>query len=346
MANYLNQGINTTCIHAGVKDNDPYGALHGPVYLTSNYRLPTDGTPVDWSGINTNIYARNGNVNQFVLQDKLAAIEGAEDCVVLGSGVAGLSGVFLTFLKSGDHVICSKVCYSAVGILFRELLPQKFNIEVSMIDSTDIQAVRAAVRKNTKLIHIETPGNPTTGISDIAAISSIAKEAGALLSVDSTFASPIYQKPLELGADLVIHSMTKYINGHGDALGGSVLGRSELIDQIKTEAMVNIGGILSPFNAWLIARGLITLPLRMRQHSETALQVAKYLEANPCIRFVYYPGLASHPQHTLAAKQMLGGFSGMISFGLKGDHMTHLKFLNSLIAWRKLLSEAPLSVLV
>ena len=241
------KGILTKCIHAGNKKNDTYDALHTPIYMTSNYRLPTDGTPVDWSGIHTNIYTRNGNVNQFVLQDKLSAVEGAEDCVVLGSGVAALSGVFLTFLDSGDHVICSKVCYSAVNILFRKLLPDKYHIEVDMVDTTDLNEVKKAIKPNTKLIHVETPGNPTTGISDIAEISKIAKGADALLSVDGTFASPLCQKPLELGADLVIHSMTKYINGHGDSLGGCVLGKTQLIDMIKEQAMVNIGGILSPF---------------------------------------------------------------------------------------------------
>ena len=324
------KGVQTTAIHAGKRGDDTYGALHDPLYLTSNYRLATDGTPVDWSGIHSNIYARNGNINQFVLQDKLAAVEGAEDCVVLGSGVSALASIFITFLKSGDHVVCSEVCYSAVGILFRDLLTKKYNIEATMVDSTDLEAVRQAIRPETKLIHIETPGNPTVGISDIAAISTIAKKAGALLSVDSTFASPIYQKPLALGADLVVHSLTKYVNGHGDALAGCVLGKTELIDRIKEEAMVNFGGIISPFNAWLISRGAITLPLRMKQHSETALQVASWLEAHPQVRFIAYPGLKSHPQYELAAKQMIGGFSGMISFDIKGSEEDKMRFLASL----------------
>jgi len=303
--------------------------MHDPLYLTSNYRLPADGSPVDWSGIHSNIYARNGNVNQFILQDKLAAIEDAESCVVLGSGVSALAAIFLTFLSTGDHVICSQVCYSAVGILLRELLPKKFQIQVSMVDSTDSSAVAAAVRENTKLIHIETPGNPTTGISDIAAIAQTAKESGAILSVDSTFASPLYLKPLALGADLVMHSMTKYINGHGDALGGCILGSTALIDRIKAEAMVNFGGIISPFNAWLIARGLLTFPLRMKQHSESAQAVAEFLESHPGVRFVAYPGLNSHPQHDLASQQMTG-YAGMLCFDIHGDDEAHLRFLSGL----------------
>ena len=322
-------GINTTSIHAGKRHDDVNGAMHDPIYLTSNYRLPTDGTPVDWSGIHSNIYARNGSVNQFVLQDKLAAVEGAESCVVMGSGVSALAGVFLTFLQSGDHVVCSEVCYSAVGILFGDLLPRKFHIEATMVDSTDLEQVKAAIQPNTKLIHIETPGNPTTGISDIAAIAALAKLQGAMLTVDSTFASPLYQKPLQLGADLVIHSMTKYINGHGDALGGCVLGSLALIDKIKEEAMVNFGGIISPFNAWLVSRGMITLPLRLRQHSENAQKVAEFLENNNQVRFVHYPGLKSHPHYELAAQQMTG-YAGMISFDIIGDETAHLRFMQEL----------------
>ena len=192
------------------------------------------------------------------------------------------------------------------------------------------EAVRAAVRPNTKLIHVETPGNPTTGISDLPAIAAIAHEAGALLSVDATFAGPICMYPLNLGADLEIHSMTKYINGHGDSLGGCVLGKTELIDKIKEIAMVNFGGILSPFNAWIVARGLSTLPLRMAQHSKVALAVAEFLEQSPAVRFVWYPGLKSHPQHDRAVKYMNGQYSGMISFDIKGSEEQHQKFLDAL----------------
>ena len=329
MKNARDLGLNTLAIHAGKREGDIYGAMHDPIYMTSNYRLPTDGTPVDWSGINSSIYARNGSVNQFILQDKLAALEGAEDCAVFGSGVAALAAVFITFLNSGDHVICSKVCYSAVGILMSDILPRKYNIEVSMVDSTCTAEVQAALRPNTKLIHIETPGNPTTGLSDVAAIAAIAKQHNALLSVDSTFASPLYLKPLSLGADLVVHSMTKYINGHGDALGGCILGDKSLINIIKEEAMVNLGGIISPLNAWLIARGITTLPLRMKQHSQTALAVAEFLQGHPAVRFVSYPGLKSHPQHQLAKEQM-SGFSGMICFDIHGDMAAHTRFAGSL----------------
>lgn len=320
----------TMAVHGGSRRDDSFGAINEPIYMTSNYRIPTDGTPVDWSGIHSNIYARNRNVNQMVLQDKLCALTGAEDCAVFASGVAALAAVFTTMLDSGDHAIVSQVCYSATHLLFEKYLPKKYHVEVTLLDTTDTEAVRAAIRPNTKLIHVETPGNPTTGISDLDAIAAIAHENGAVLSVDATFAGPICIYPLKHGADLEIHSMTKYINGHGDSLGGCVLGDTERIDQIKELAMVNYGGILSPFNAWLIARGLVTVPFRMEQHSSVALAVAQYLETCPAVRFVWYPGLKSHPQHERAEKLMNGQYSGMISFDIHGDETTHQKFLNSL----------------
>ncbi len=320
----------TAAVHGGTRKDDAFGAINEPIYMTSNYRIPTDGTPVDWSGTSSNIYQRNRNVNQMVLQDKLRALTGAEDGAVFASGVAALAAVFTTFLNSGDHAIVSEVCYSATNLLFREYLPKKYNIEVTLLDTTDTEAVRAAVRSNTKLIHVETPGNPTTGISDLDAIAEIAHAAGAIMSVDATFAGPICLYPLRHGADLEIHSMTKYINGHGDSLGGCVLGRTELINQVKELAMVNYGGILSPFNAWLVARGLVTAPLRMKQHSEVAMAVARWLEACPAVRFIWYPGLESHPQHELAVRYMNGQYSGMISFDIIGEESAHQRFLDSL----------------
>lgn len=322
--------LNTLCVHEGKTNYGPYGTIQIPLYLTSNYRLPSDGSEIDWDTVDSNIYSRNGNENQFALEKRIAAIEGAEACVVLASGVAALSGTFLTLVSSGDHIICSKVCYAAVSALFRRILPQQFNFEISMVDTTNVEEVRQAVKPNTKLIHIETPGNPTTGISDIAEIAKIAKAAGAYLSVDSTFASPYHQSPIALGADLSINSMTKYINGHGDVLGGCICGSYDLIHKIKLQAMVDYGGVLSPFNSWLIFRSLSTFPLRMKQHSETAMKIAQYLESKAEVRFVFYPGLKSHPQHELATKQMKNGYSAMIVFGIKGDAKQSMRFIDSL----------------
>lgn len=324
------QSTNTLAVHGGARKDDIFGAINEPIYMTSNYRIPTDGTPVDWSGIDSNIYARNRNINQMVLQEKLCILAQAEDCAVFASGVAALAAVFITFLNSNDHVIVSKVCYSATNLLFSKILPQKYNIDVTFIDTTDTEAVKAAIKPNTKLIHVETPGNPTTGISDIKEIANIAHTSNALLSVDATFAGPICFYPLLQGADLEIHSMTKYINGHGDSLGGCVLGSKQLLHTLKETTMVNFGGILSPFNAWLISRGLTTLPLRMKQHSDTALKIAEFLEKSPAVRFVWYPGLKSHPQYDRAKKLMNNQYSGMISFDIKGDEQVHQKFLNSL----------------
>jgi cystathionine gamma-synthase/methionine-gamma-lyase len=297
--------------------------------MANSYRLPDDASTLNWSDPNNLLYTRNTSANQIYLQEKLAALEGGEDCVVLGSGVSALAGVFFTFLNQDAHIICSNVSYIAVYRLLNEYFPDKYGIKTSLVDTSDLDQVRQAVRSNTRIIHIETPGNPTTRISDIAEIAKIAKSVGALLSVDSTFASPYLQRPLEFGADLVIHSLTKYINGHGDAMGGAVIGRRELIDQIKRQAMVNLGGVISPFNAWLIMRGAVTLPLRMKQHSESAMQVAQFLESYPAVDFVAYPGLASHPQHEVAKKQMTM-FSGVMAFGLKADVATHNRFVNSL----------------
>ena len=227
-------------------------------------------------------------------------------------------------------MIFSSVTYIAVYRLLNELFNNKFGVETTIVDTSDPANVEEAIRPNTKLIHIETPGNPTLTISDIAAIADIAHRHGALLSVDNTFASPFNQRPIELGADFAVESLTKYINGHGDSMGGAIVGKTEYLDQIRAQSQVNLGGAISPFNAWLIMRGSVTLPLRMRQHNENAMQVARWLEAQPGVRFVAYPGLESHRGHEVAKKQMSPGFGGVLSFGLNADHDTHNRFVSYL----------------
>ena len=323
-------GFSTRAVHAGNEVDKDTGAIRRPITMANSYALPYDPSDLNWSSTDKAIYTRNGGVNQQYLQEKLLALEDGEDCVVLASGVAALSGVFFTFLKNGDHVIFSDVTYIAVYRLLNELLPEKYGIETTIIDTSDLSAIEVAVRPNTRLIHIETPANPTLKISDIEKIASIAHNHGALLSVDNTFASPYNQRPLSWGADLCVESLTKYINGHGDAMGGAVIGAKVLIDQIRSDAMVNLGGAISPFNAWLIMRGTVTLPLRMRQHNESALKVAVFLENLEEVRFVAYPGLPGHPGHDIAEKQMNGGYSGVLSFGLKADHDTHNRFVKGL----------------
>ena len=249
--------------------------------MANSYALPEDPSSISWSSTDMLLYTRNSGANQLYLQEKLATLEGGEQAVVLASGVAALHAVFFTFLRTGAHVICSDVTYIAAYRRLHQYLPEKFGVEVSLVDTSDLDAVRAAVRPNTVLVHVETPANPTTRVTDVAAVAAIAHDVGAILSVDATFATPVHLRPLELGADLVVHSLTKYINGHGDAMGGAVIGAAELVDRIKKEAMVNVGGAISPFNAWLIQRGSVTLPLRMRQHSESALAIAGWLERQP-----------------------------------------------------------------
>lgn len=320
----------TRAVHVGNEVDKDSGAIKRPITMANSYALPYDPTDMNWSSAGANLYTRNGGTNQKYLQERVASLEGGEDCVVLASGVAALSGLFFALLNKGDHVIFSSVTYIAVYRLLNELLNNKFGVETTIVDTTDPANVEAAIRPNTKLIHIETPGNPTLMISDIAAIADIAHRHGALLSVDNTFASPFNQRPIELGADFTVESLTKYINGHGDSMGGAIIGRTEYLDIIRAQSQVNLGGAISPFNAWLIMRGSVTLPLRMRQHNENAMAVAQWLEKQPCVSFVAYPGLESHKGHEVAKKQMSPGFGGVLSFGLKADHDTHNKFVSYL----------------
>jgi cystathionine beta-lyase/cystathionine gamma-synthase len=317
----------TQAVHAGNEVDPGTGALRTPIVMANSYALPDDPSEISWSGTDVPLYTRNSGVNQLGLQRRLAVLEGGEDAVALASGVAALHAVFFTFLSTGDHVVVADVTYEATWRLFTELLPEKYGIQVTMVDATDLDAVRAAVRPTTKLVHIEAIANPTTTVTDVAAVAAIAHESGALLSVDNTFSPPFVLRPIELGADLVVHSLTKYINGHGDAMGGAVIGRAELVQQIKSDAMVDVGGVISPFNAWLIMRGSVTLPLRLRQHVSSAQAVAEFLEGDPRVAYVAYPGLASHPQHEVAVRQFTHGFGGMMAFAVDGDPDTQNRFV-------------------
>lgn len=323
-------GFNTRAVHTGNDVDAETGAIKRPITMANSYELPYDPTDMNWSSADGNLYTRNGGSNQKYLQEKLASLEGGEDCVVLASGVAALSGLFFALLKSGDHVVFSSVTYIAVYRLLNELFNNKFNVETTIVDTSDLEAVKAAVRPDTKLIHIETPGNPTLTVSDIKAMAEIAHENGALLSVDNTFASPYNQRPIELGADFAVESLTKYINGHGDAMGGAIIGKKKYLDIVRAQSQVNLGATISPFNAWLIMRGSVTLPLRMKQHNENALKVANWLEEQDCVSFVAYPGLKSNRGYKIAEKQMINGYGGVMSFGLKADHDTHNRFVQNL----------------
>ena len=330
MAQQHHWDFSTRAVHVGNEVDKETGAIRRPITMANSYALPYDPTDMNWSSADGNLYTRNGGANQKYLQEKLSSLEGGEDCVVLASGVAALSGLFFSLLQTGDHVIFSSVTYIAVYRLLNELFNNKFNVETTIVDTSDLEAVKAAIRPNTKLIHIETPGNPTLSISNIEEIAKIAHQNGALLSVDNTFASPYNQRPIELGADFVVESLTKYINGHGDAMGGAIIGKKEYLDIIRAQAQVNLGGTISPFNAWLIMRGAVTLPLRMQRHNDNALRIARWLEKQPEISFVAYPGLKSNKGYEIAEKQMINGFGGVLSFGLKADHDAHNRFVQNL----------------
>jgi cystathionine beta-lyase/cystathionine gamma-synthase len=324
-------GFSSRAVHAGNSIDKGSGAIRTPIVMANSYALPDDPSQVSWSGTEIPLYTRNSGANQIALQHKLSALEGADDAVVLASGVAALHAVFFTHLSSGDHVLIADVTYEATFRLFTELLPRKYGIEATFVDASDLESVRAALRPNTRLVHIEAIANPTTKVTDIGAVADIAHAAGALVVVDSTFTPPPLYRPLSAGADLVVHSLTKYYNGHGDAMGGAVLGAKSLIDPIKTDAMVDVGGVISPFNAWLISRGSITLPLRMTRHLESAAQVAEFLDHDERVAYVAYPGLPSHPQHTLATRQFGGrGYGAMMAFAVKGDPDTQNRFVSNL----------------
>ena len=310
----------TMAVHAGEEADPQTGALRQPLHMSTTFKLPGFGVKLFDAlfmekADSAYVYTRWGNPTLRALEKRLAKLEGAEACVVTASGMAAVSALLFTLLSSGDHLIASEVCYAGSQELMGLHLP-RFGVEVSLVDTSDLDAVQAALRPNTKLIFCETPANPILRIADIQALREIAHGAGVPLAVDSTFASPAVQQPLALGADYVIHSLTKYINGHGDALGGAVLGCEEEMQRVRKEMLVHLGGALSPFNAWLINRGLTTLPVRMEKQCANALKVARFLEGHPKVARVFYPGLESHPHHALARRQM-SAFGGMLTFQLK-----------------------------
>lgn len=317
-------------VHAGIQ-LDSTLALRTPLVMANSYQLPDDPSEISWSATAPGLYTRNSGVNQVALEQKLAALDEAEDAVALASGVAALHAVFFTHVRAGDHVVVSDVVYEATWRLWTELLPQRYGLEATFVDVSDLDAVRAAMRPETRLVCIEAIANPTTKVADVAAIAEIAHASGAILMVDSTFSPPPFYRPIRDGADLVVHSLTKYLNGHGDAMGGSVAGRRDLIEPIKADAMVDVGGIISPFNAWQIQRGTVTLPLRLRQHFASAAAIAEMLASDPRVEYVAYPGLDSHPDHDLAVRQFGGrGFGGMMAFAVTGSPDTQNQFVANL----------------
>ena len=309
-------GVQTAAVHAGTPPNQLTGAAAPDIVMSTTFVIdPSIAFSADEMNDETPfVYTRWGNPTVAQLERKLAVLEAAEDCVAFGSGVAAIAALFLHCLKTGDHMVMSDVTYAAASEFANQKLPD-LGMEVTRVDTSNPENVRAALRPNTRLVYLETPVNPLLRLTDIAAVAEIAHAGGAAVAVDSTFATPIATRPVELGADYVVQSLTKYICGHGDAIGGALLGRTDQMNKLRTAA-IHMGGIISPFNAWLIMRGATTLPIRMAAHQQNAFAVARALEQHPKIIRVMYPGLPSHPQHELAVRQMKN-FSGMVTFQVK-----------------------------
>jgi cystathionine beta-lyase/cystathionine gamma-synthase len=317
-------------VHGGNHTDDTTGAIRTPIVMANSYLLPEDPTRIDDPGYEGLVYTREDGANQRGLERKLARLDHGEAAAVFGTGMAALHAAFFALLNPGEHAIVSNVVYMRSWGLFDAVLPKKLGIEVDFVDITDLDAVRAAVRADTRLIHTEVIANPDLRVADLSALADIAHTAGARLTVDSTFTPPPLLRPLDLGADLTIHSLTKYFNGHGDAMGGAVIGAAGLVEEIRTGVLHHMGGAISPFNAWLIMRGSVTMPLRLARQCQTSQQIAEFLVSDPRVAHVAYPGLPDHPQHERAAAQLCGGFGAVVSFAIAGTHEERVRFVNDL----------------
>ncbi|HET7328447.1 MAG TPA: PLP-dependent transferase [Nocardioidaceae bacterium] len=317
-------------VHGGNRADDTTGAVRTPIVMANSYLLPEDPTSIDDPAYQGLVYTREHGANQRGLEVKLARLDHGEAAAVFGTGMAALSAAFFTLLNPGEHAIVSNVVYMRTWGLFDSLLPRKLGIEVDFVDITDLDAVRSAVRANTRLIHTEVIANPDLRVADLPALADIAHAADARLTVDSTFTPPPMLRPLDLGADLTIHSLTKHFNGHGDAMGGSVIGAARLVEEVRTGALHHLGGATSPFNAWLTMRGSVTLPLRLERQCQTSQQIAEFLASDSRIAHVAYPGLPDDPQHTRAGAQLRGGFGAVVSFAIAGTHEDRVRFVNDL----------------
>ena len=322
-------GIHTTAIHAGEAPDPVTGALVPPLHLATTYHLGTaeNGAAIFAGEKDAYVYTRWSNPTVATLERRVAALEHAEAALATGSGMAAISTAVLNVVSAGDHIVSARAIYPSTMHLFTEqLLP--LGIETTFVDARDPARVAGAIGPNTKLVYLETPGNPTLALCDLEAISRIGRAAGVTTICDNTFATPVNQLPLDLGIDVVVHSATKYFCGHGDAVGGLVAGSRAFIERAATEPMRYFGAIMSPFPAYLILRGTQTLPLRVERHNASAQRIAEFLEAHPRVASVSYPGLASHPQHALARKQMRG-FGGMVCFDLEGGVEAGIRLMNS-----------------
>ncbi len=298
------------------------------LFLTSSFVFESAAqAQARFGGEPGHVYTRYTNPTVAMFQDRLAALEGAPACIATASGMAAILTTVMSLLRSGDHIVCSGAVFGATVQLFGNYFA-RFGVETTFVSPTRIEEWERALRKNTRLLFLETPSNPLTEISDIAALAALAKKAGALLAVDNVFCTPVLQRPIELGADLVVHSATKHLDGQGRVIGGAVLGPAKLVNEQMVPFLRTAGPSLSPFNAWVVLKGLETLELRVRAQSAAALQLARWLETHPAVARVHYPWLESHPQHALARRQQQGG-GAVVSFEVKGGRAAAWKLIDA-----------------
>ena len=317
----------TLAIRSGI-ERSQFGEHSEAMYLTSSFVFDSAAqAAARFSGAEEgNVYARFSNPTVSAMQTRLAALEGAEACVATASGMSAILSLAMAVLQAGDHIVASTGLFGATQQLFGNIL-SKFGIATSFVPATDLNAYREAIRPRTRLFFVETPSNPLTEVVDIAGVAAIAHEAGALLAVDNCFCSPALQRPLEFGADVVVHSATKYLDGQGRVLGGAVAGNKVVTDEVF-KFLRTAGPSLSPFNAWVILKGLETLRIRMQAQSAAALELARWLESQPGVARVYYPGLPSHPQHALAMRQQKSG-GAIVSFDVEGGREAAWRVIDS-----------------
>jgi methionine-gamma-lyase len=329
MAQNNNQGLHTQAIHAGDSEN-PSSGIVSPIYQSATYRFdePADIAEAMVEVGHPQFYGRYASPNTRQVEATVAALEGGEAALALSSGMAAVSLALLGNLKAGDHVVAQSTHYPTTYKLICHKLPT-LGIESTFVDQTDVAAFAEAIRPNTRLIYMESPANPVMSLTDLAAVAELAGAKDIVTVADNTFASPYNQRPLSLGVDLVLHSATKYLGGHSDLVAGVIAGSKERIDKLWHEHVM-FGGVLHPFDAWLLERGLKTFGLRMARHNENGLAVARFLAGHPAVSEVYYPGLPEHPQHELARRQMPGGFGGMVCFDLRGGREAGYQLLKRL----------------
>ena len=310
--------LETKATHVGHEPEPLTGSIVTPIYQASTFVFPSvDEGAARFSGESDGfIYTRLGNPTLAALERCVSALENGEKAIAFASGMSAISSVVMAIVSAGDHIVADRCVYGCVYSLFSGIL-RRFGVDVDFVDCSQVAEVERAVKPNTKVVYFESPSNPVLKLVDMEAMVRIAERHGIMTVMDNTFMTPFFQRPLEWGIDVVVHSATKYLGGHGDVIGGIAVGPRELMDQIAETTQKDLGGSLSPFDAWLILRGIKTLHVRMERHEYNAMKVAEFLEGHKGVERVYYPGLKSHPQHELAKKQMTG-FGGMIAVELKG----------------------------